>query len=442
MRLSREHGDFDSGYSFRTVASPLLFALEDCDHDGSPDIVAIESTGQITLLSGTAPGKSAPKVGNGAINSFRVTPRDLAPFGGSPSSTTLRASATPAVFGQFVTLTATVTPSDATGTVTFFDGSTLLAIRTLASGQAVLTTNMLPSGARSLKALYTGSASFATSSAVLTATIVQPSSSGFQSVVSYATPAGPAAVAIADVNGDDKADLIVANSGTYPNYTGSVSVYRGNGDGTFQSPVSYPAGTGSSFVAVGDINGDGAPELIVANWGGSVSVLGNKGDGTFFPATNYGTGHTPFALALGDFNGDGNIDIAVANSDDSNVTLLLGSGAGSFIRGSNVSVGSIPQSIVVGDFNGDGNADLAVASMTGVSVLVGNGNATFQPAVNYTAGSDPYSVATADFNGDGSLIWPLPILTAEMSACCWATATEPFDQQSIIRPVSTLSMLL
>ena len=247
--------------------------------------------------------------------------------------------------------------------MTFFDGSTLLAIKTLAGGQASLTTAMLPSGVRSLKALYPGNATFAAStSAVVTETITQPSSNGFQPVAGYATPAGPEAVTIADVNNDGKADLIVASSGTYPTYNGSVSVYRGNGDGTFQSPVTYPTGVGSSFVAVGDINGDGAPELIVANWGGSVSVLGNKGDGTFYPAANYGTGNTPFALALGDFNGDGNVDIAVANSDDSNVTLLLGSGNGAFSRSPNIPVGSIPQSIVVGDFNGDGNTDLAVAS--------------------------------------------------------------------------------
>lgn len=404
VRLSGDSGDFDAGYSIGTVASPLLLAFEDFDHNGLSDVAVVESIGEITLLTDSSNGRSTPNPADRGFNPSPLTPKDLSPLGGSPSSTTLRTSATTASFGQSVTLTATVTPSNATGTVTFFDGSTLLAIKPLAGGQASLTTNMLLSGVRSLKALYPGNATVAAStSAVVNQTIIQPSSNGFLPVVGYATPAGPSAVTIADVNNDGKADLVVANSGTYPTYSGSVSVYRGNGDGTFQPAVTYSTGVGSSFVAVGDINGDGAPELIVANWEGTVSVLGNKGDGTFLPPRNYGTGQSPFALVLGDFNGDGTVDIAVANSGDSTVTLLLGSGTGAFTRGSSIPVGSTPQSIVVGDFNGDGNTDLAVASTAGVSVLLGNGNATFQPAVNYIAGSNPYSVVTADFNGDGRL---------------------------------------
>src|SRR5205823_3032072 len=95
--------------------------------------------------------------------------------------------------------------------------------------------------------------------------------------------------------------------------------------------VNYSAGSFPQFVAVADFNGDGKPDLTVANHGSSnISVLLGKGDGAIQTAVNYGAGAGPQSVAVGDFNGDGKPDLVVANALSGNVSLLLGKGDGTF----------------------------------------------------------------------------------------------------------------
>ena len=244
----------------------------------------------------------------------------------------------------------------------------------------------------------------------------------FQTAVNYSVSEKyPRFVAVSDVNGDGKLDLIVVNNGGVSGQ-GNVSVLCGKGDGTFQMAVNYAAGAGPSSVAIGDFDGDGKPDLAVANYGGyyqgyftnsSVSVLLGKGDGSFQAAVNYGAGNGASSVAIGDFNGDGKSDLAVANISTGNVSVLMGKGDGTFQSAVNYGVGAAPYSVAAGDFNGDGKIDLALAKVgyydassntytnTGAAVLLGNGDGTFQPAVNYPVGPSPSCVAVADFNGDG-----------------------------------------
>src|SRR5215831_10388909 len=221
----------------------------------------------------------------------------------------------------------------------------------------------------------------------------------------------PVSVTVGDFNGDGIQDLAVANHEAYDGPDG-ISVLLGNGDGTFQAAINFGSGGNvASFVAVGDFNGDGVQDLVVANSGdfdsGNVSVLLGNGDGTFQTARSLGAGSNPSSITVGDFNGDGIQDLAVANngfSSDS-VSVLLGNGDGTFQAAVNFGVGIRPAVVTVGDFNGDGIQDLAVANngSNNVSVLLGNGDGTFQAAVNFGAGDRPVSVAVGDFNGDGRL---------------------------------------
>ena len=116
---------------------------------------------------------------------------------------------------------------------------------------------------------------------------------------------------MADFNGDGKPDLVVGN-----NSGSDIAVLLNNGNGTFASAVTYSTGSGSAprGVAVADINGDGKPDIIVTDNGTNyVSVFSNNGNGTFAAATDFSTGSGPFGIAVGDFNGDGTPDVAVTN---------------------------------------------------------------------------------------------------------------------------------
>lgn len=221
----------------------------------------------------------------------------------------------------------------------------------------------------------------------------------------------PLGVAQADFNGDGKPDLAVANMAS-----GSVSILLGNGNGAF-SRADYATGVGPVIVIAADFNGDRKPDLAVINSGcpasdevcgaSSLSILLGNGDGTLQAPLTFSAG-AALALAAGDFNGDGKIDLAVYQSEGSAaVTLYLGNGDGTFAAGSQTSVGQesfqSSGSMVADDFNGDGKLDIAVTnpSNNDVVVMLGKGDGTFQNPATYATGETPGGITAGDFNGDG-----------------------------------------
>jgi hypothetical protein len=216
------------------------------------------------------------------------------------------------------------------------------------------------------------------------------------------TGTSPYYVLTAELNGDGKADLVVAN-----NSSSTVSVFLGNGDGSFQTKTDYTVGANPTGLALADLNGDGKLDLVVADNGVStVSVLLGNGNGTFQTKTDFTVGSRPFRVTAADLNGDGKIDLVVADSGASTVSVLLGNGNGTFQTKVDYATGSTAYDVAVGDVNGDGKPDLVVANggSNSVSVLLGNGNGTFQTKTDYAGtGSNPYSIVLADLNGDGKL---------------------------------------
>jgi hypothetical protein len=228
----------------------------------------------------------------------------------------------------------------------------------------------------------------------------------------------PGSLRITDLNGDGNPDLVVSEcSNACQDRVGLVGVLLGNGDATFQSAVTYSSGGFNSVsVVVADVNGDGKPDLVVANECsifdgcpgviGSVGVLLGNGNGTFQPAATYNSGgKSANSVAVADLNGDGKLDLVVNNLSSGTIGVMLGNGNGTF-----QSVVTFPNGsagfVVVAEVNGDGKPDLVVSSGSAnlVGVLLGNGDGTFQPALTFSSGGVGAGVvAVADMNGDGRL---------------------------------------
>jgi Ca2+-binding RTX toxin-like protein len=213
---------------------------------------------------------------------------------------------------------------------------------------------------------------------------------------------------VADVNGDDKLDIVKANSN-------NISVLLGNGKGSFAIPTTF-TGTGfeSSTMNVADMNSDGKMDAITANeYGNDISVLLGDGEGGFAQPTTFVTssnksrfssGWNPKLMSVADMNGDGNVDLVImADNSNGHFLLLLGDGKGSFAQPTTWA-SSYYGYMSVADINGDGNADV-ITNGSGsdfISVSLGDGLGNFVESRIFTDKSLK-SMSVADMNGDGKL---------------------------------------
>jgi len=169
----------------------------------------------------------------------------------------------------------------------------------------------------------------------------------------------PNLFALGDLNGDSLPDLVIANNGLNVQI---VSVLLGNADGSFGAPAFFPTnGNASSAVVIADFNGDGHNDVAVTTLSG-VSILLGDGTGKLGPpqGIRFANNATPIDLVAADFNDDHKLDLAVVDAGTNDVTLLLGDGSGGFTPGPTLAVGQTPVAIAVSDFNRDGHPDLVV----------------------------------------------------------------------------------
>ncbi len=241
---------------------------------------------------------------------------------------------------------------------------------------------------------------------------------GFKPAVNYTVGTAPRAVASGDFNGDGKMDLVIANNGDpTANDDGGVSILLGNGDGTFQAPknvvvVKNPCPT-YACLATADYNGDGRLDLVLLNTNDTLSVFLGNGDGTFQAHADYATGNGPTALRLGDVNGDHRPDLIVLQAGAGSVGILLGNGDGTFQNHVDHSTGANPAALAVLDVNRDGKLDLVVpVGSLGIETLFGNGDGTFQPGIYCACGAQGTNfsgvaavgpIEEGDFNGDNRM---------------------------------------
>ncbi|MFT3883644.1 MAG: VCBS repeat-containing protein [Gemmatales bacterium] len=204
-------------------------------------------------------------------------------------------------------------------------------------------------------------------------------------------PAGTSegAVVVGDFNNDGMQDIVVSN---LLGISSTVSMLRGNGDGTFQSPVTSPSVAGSWSMVAADFNGDGTLDIAENSVSSSnINVLMGNGNGTFQPAVTYLVGAYCNHLATGDLNGDGTPDIVGASTGyGGTIFVLKNSGTGTFLPASSYSAGVGAQDISIVDLDHDGKPDLMTAnqsSVGGIATLKGNGDGTFQSSHSYYAGS-------------------------------------------------------
>ncbi|MGB6386309.1 MAG: FG-GAP-like repeat-containing protein [Terriglobales bacterium] len=237
----------------------------------------------------------------------------------------------------------------------------------------------------------------------------------FRSSSQYGNTDSPImAIASADLNGDGYPDVVLGNGGTGV----GITVLLGSSHGVLGAPDSITVGCGEAgrsginSIALGDVNGDGKIDVVATTLGNCdnnvIAVLAGLGTGKFKTPVYYSTGSTQqaYSIQLADFRGKGLLDIVISNADGS-LSVFLNKGKGAYDAAVIIPAASGTDAgyIAIGDFNNDGKLDIAVTnfSSTAINVLLGNGDGTFQAPISTPSPIQPYALTSGDFNKDGKL---------------------------------------
>ncbi len=290
--------------------------------------------------------------------------------------------------GTAVMLTATVAPAGAQGRIAFYDGSALIGTAPVSGGTAQLTVRPENTGSRRMYARFIGTATWPGSASVVAKMVVTAQPGFTFNAKTISSSAFAYDLAAGDFNGDRLADIVAVGAGV-------LYFFPGDGAGGFGSPVRTSGtapGQAPVRLAVGDFNGDGKPDVAISpqtTIGGSVTIWLGRGDGTFQQGATVGGASNSIVAA--DFNGDGYADLAIGHGPTPAVSVLLSRGDGTFEAAIEYAVSGDSGTVLLtaADLDGDGATDLVAVTAVGatgdannrVNVLMGRGDGTFlQPA--------------------------------------------------------------
>jgi hypothetical protein len=440
-------GSFVAKVDFTTGTTPNSIAIGDLDGDGKPDF-AITNAGSstVSVLRNTPlfpPTITSFSQTSGVVGTsititgtyFDTTAANNIVFFGATKATVTAATATTLTVTvpvgatyrpiSVLNVTTSLFGYSATPFVTIFkptknsiattDFATKVDFTTLTTPVSVTIGDLDGDGKPDLAVADFGS--LRVSVFLNTSTSGSITTGSFATRVDLTTPTQPTNIAIGDLDGDGKPDLAVACANS-----SKVSILRNTstiGSISFATSVDFTTGTSASSVAIGDLDGDGKPDLAVSNkTSNTVSIFRNtstSGSIAFTGKVDFTTGTSPNSLAISDLDGDGKPDIAVANSGSASVSVFRNTStsgvaftAASFATAVNLTTATTPNYVAIGDLDGDGKPDLATANTNGtnpsVSVLRNtstSGSITFVAKVDFTTGGTPYYIAIGDLDGDG-----------------------------------------
>jgi hypothetical protein len=410
--LTLLHGNGDG--TFQVLAAktgyalpydPTFTAAGDLNKDGKPDLVTINLDGTVSALINAGDGSFSTirryVAGNELANGVYAAGAFVADFNDDGNLDIIVATGHP---DALISNPMYVTVLFGKGDGSFYGAA---AQESSPSVQAVAFGDFNKDG---IVDMVVGSDAFGTTSGIRV--LLGKAGGGYQAPLNITGTYRPDWLGVADMNGDGLLDLVAQA------YS-SVSVWAGKGDGTFQSATTISTGSAAiSSVAIGDLNGDARPDIVVSRgqtWSttatDSLVILAKSGGGFNSPVA-LNAGQNTVALALADLNGDGKLDLAAANygftgsaPSAGKISILLGKGDGTFQTPVNYTAAQNPGTLAVADVNGDGKLDLVAGTTTGtdcyIAVLPGNGSGGFGAAVTTGIFSQPVRLLVLDLDRDG-----------------------------------------